>query len=130
MKKKIVITALVLLLVSAFCITASAETCTGTCGDNLTWTFDDQDGTLTISGEGEMAKWSTHSSVPWNSYRNSIKSVVIEDKVTSISNSAFYKCTNIISVTIGKRVTSIDSYAFFYCTGLTSIEIPDSVTII
>ena len=54
----------------------------------------------------------------------------IPDSVTSISDSAFYGCTDLMSVTIPDSVTSIGDSAFFECTGLTSIIIPDSVTII
>ena len=38
-----------------WCVSAQAET-SGTCGENLTWVLDD-DGVLTISGEGEMTSF-------------------------------------------------------------------------
>ena len=51
MKKRILSVVLVLsMMVSFMPIIASAAT-SGTCGDNLTWTLDDN-GTLTISGTG------------------------------------------------------------------------------
>ena len=58
-------------------IVASAAGSSGTCGTKLTWTFDGTD-TLTISGTGEMANWKSSSEVPWESYSDSIKSVVIK----------------------------------------------------
>ena len=99
----------------------------GTCGENLTWTLDDE-GTLTISGIGGMAYWYYPDVVPWYSSRSSIKKVVIENGVTSIGESAFYHCDSLTSVDIPDSVTSIGGYAFSYCDSLTSIEIPDSVT--
>ena len=38
----------------------------GTCGENLTWTYEEATKTLTISGSGEMTDydWGT----PWGSY--------------------------------------------------------------
>ncbi len=48
--------------------------------------------------------------------------------VTSIGNSAFYKCTSLTQITIPDSVTSIGSRAFESCTSLTQITIPDSVT--
>ncbi|MBR7056275.1 MAG: hypothetical protein IKI17_04210 [Oscillospiraceae bacterium] len=68
----------------------------GTCGaegdgTNLTWTLDD-DGILTISGTGRMAEFGNAtdaSTAPWNPYRSSIQSIVIEDGVTSIGDVAF-----------------------------------------
>ncbi len=106
----------------------------GTCGDNLTWTLD-SDGTLTISGTGDMYDYdcSIISSdyfygTPW--YRNceSIKKVIIESGVTSIGDDAFYWCTSLTSVIIPGSVTSIGDEAFYWCTSLTSVTIPDSVT--
>ena len=101
----------------------------GTCGTNLTWVLTD-DGMLTISGTGGMSIYNywTSSSVPWYSYRSSIKSVVIEDGVTSIDDYAFSNCSKLTSVTIGNGVTNIGGSAFSGCSSLTSITIPDSVT--
>ena len=53
----------------------------GTIGENLTWTLDDE-GTLTISGTGEMAESTTYQ---WNSVKDSIKRIVIESGVTNIA---------------------------------------------
>ena len=86
----------------------------GVCGENLTWTLDN-DGVLAISGIGEMANGG-----PWGQ-NSSIKSVVIEDGVTSIGNSAFYYCTSLTSLTIPDSVTSIGNSAFYDCTALTDV---------
>ena len=98
---------------------------TGTCGDNLTWTLDSE-GTLTISGTGAMTDWESYSLVPWGSNADMIKTVSIENGVTSIGKYAFDYCSNLTSVTIPNSVTSIGDYAFRSC-GLTSITIPNSV---
>ena len=87
----------------------------------ITWTLSD-DGTLTISGTGEM------ETNPWSSQRKIIEKVVIENGVTSIGNSAFYECYSLKSVVIPSSVTSIEHGAFSNCRGLTSITIPNSVT--
>ncbi len=99
----------------------------GTCGEKLTWNL--SNGTLTISGFGTMTDYSDNSSsrAPWYSSRSSIKSIVIEDGVTSIGDYAFWYC-NLTSVTIPNSVTSIGSSAFFYCNDLISVTIPNSVT--
>ena len=112
-----------------FSTTASAAETTpsGTCGDNLTWTLDDE-GTLTISGTGSMYDYSYSSSAPWYSYRSSIKSVVIGDSVTSIGDYAFRYCSSLTSVVIPDSVTSIGNDAFYSCGSLTSVVIGDSVT--
>ena len=83
----------------------------GTCGDNLTWTLDDN-GTLTISGTGAMTNYSDEEvESPW-SWNDEIQTVVIENGVTSIGNYAFSLCRSLTSVTIGKRVKRIGTEAF------------------
>ena len=97
--------------------------------DDLTWTLDD-DGTLTISGNGEMSddEWDMPSRW-WKNIENVIiKDVVIENCVTSIGDSAFKDCTDLTSVTIPDSVASIGCDAFSGCESLTSVTIPDSVT--
>ncbi len=99
---------------------AAGVIASGTCGDNLTWTLD-EDRTLTISGYGDMDDYTDSSSAPWVSYRSYIWDVVISDGVTTISRYAFYDCTKISSVTISESVTSIGSYAFSGCSCLEKI---------
>lgn len=94
----------------------------GSCGDNLTWTLDDQ-GTLTISGTGAMT-----SRGDWMAYQWQISTVIIEDGVTSICSNAFYYMQKISSVTIPDSVTEIRNGAFKGCYSLTSITLPDNIT--
>ena len=70
-----------------FAVKAEAAS-SGTCGDNLTWTLDD-DGTLTISGTGKMKDYSYSSTAPWYSLHSRVKSVVINNGVTSIGDYSF-----------------------------------------
>ena len=109
-------------------ITVSAdEVDSGTCGENVTWSLDDN-GTLTISGTGEMEAydWNTR---PWYSYSSSIESVVIENGITSIPKYAFAYLGNLKSASIPSSVTTIGDSAFESC-GLTSVSIPNGVTAI
>ena len=112
----------------ALTLCASAETYTGACGDNLTYTLNTDTGVLTISGTGKMNYWNSESAVPWYSYRSSIRTVQISKAVTSIERYAFFNCSSLASITIPDSVTSIERYAFFNCSSLESITIPDSVT--
>ena len=108
-------------------IVASADT-TGSCGENATYSFDSSTGTLTISGTGNMTNDSVSSDVPWDSFRNDIKKVVINNGITSIGSKAFYYCKSLTNIIISDSVTSIGYEAFSNCTSLTSITIPNSVT--
>ena len=94
----------------------------GTCGaqgENLTWVLT-ADGTLTISGTGEMANC-TNFTQPWRFNRGEILSAVVEDGVTSVGGCAFQYCSKLASVTIPADVTSIGYAAFGGCDSLTGI---------
>ena len=104
--------------------TVASTVKSGMCGDNLTWTLND-DGVLAISGTGGMTGYPPSQS-PWAAAK--IKSVVIESGVTSIGNNAFSNCSGLSSVEIPDSVTSIGYSAFSSCSNLTSVEIPDGVT--
>ena len=134
MKKLLSIILIFVMLCSTFAglqITSNADDLpsSGSCGENVTYTFDSATGLLTISGSGAMKNYSSSSSNQSPFYnQTSIKKVVINSGVTSIGYNAFCYCSGLTSVTIPNSVTSIGNYAFIDCTGLTSITIPDSVT--
>ena len=118
--------AMLLSIVSVVDFSAFADVKTGNCGDNVTYSLDTTTGELTISGTGGMADYSDFHSPFYQ--RKNIKSVSIEDGVTSIGRCSFENCKNLTSVTIPDSVVNISDYAFFYCTSLTSAIIPNSVT--
>ena len=92
-------------------------------GDN--WELD-TDGHLTISNQEGMEEWAPFGEAM--TYRIFIRSVTIEQGVTSIPDNAFLSHYNLTSVTIPDGVTSIGDEAFYGCKVLTSITIPDGVT--
>ena len=98
----------------------------GSCGTNVTYTYVSSTKTLTIQGSGAMEYYD--SDTPWYFYKNDIKTVIIEEGVTSIGGGAFSFCSGLTSATIPNSVTSIGEYAFDNCSGLTSVTIPNSVT--
>ena len=108
-----------------FAVKASAASIieSGTCGDNLTWTFDNNY-TLTISGSGDMYNYDSSNRAPWSCP----SAVVISEGVTSIGDYAFYYKGGFSSFVIPKSVTRIGDNAFNYCNLLTSIVIPNNVT--
>ncbi|MBQ7581175.1 MAG: leucine-rich repeat protein [Clostridia bacterium] len=115
-------------LTDIFSVKASAAVVeAGQCGENVYYSLD-TNGTLTISGTGDMYEYGLNSSNPFYRNNRNIKSVIIEDGVTSIPTDSFFGCIRLTSITIPDSVTSIGSGAFYECTELTSIEIPDGVT--
>ena len=116
-----------LFLLAVFPLLANADE-SGTCGNNLTWTYVNATQTLTISGSGKMYDYYSSSSTPWGKESLTVSVLIIENGVTSIGSHAFYSQTQLASVTIPNSVTSIGSSAFDQCESLTSVNIPNSVT--
>lgn len=72
----------------------------GTCGTNLTWTYD-MNGTLTISGFGPMPDWyvqAYRATTPWIFFREKIHTVILPEGLTYIGDHAFrdFPVTSII----------------------------------
>ena len=101
---------------------------------NVTWRLDGT--TLYIEGSGTMESVEGYNASasfeydrwPWHSYNETIKTVVIENGITSIGTFAFYNYNKVTSVTIPDTVASIGPKAFYSCYMLPSVKIPDSVT--
>ncbi len=105
----------------------------GTCGDNLTWTFDANTFTLTFSGTGKMEGFLGDDGTflykpnrfdgrrPWEDYEFEVKNVVISNGITSIGKNAFAMFINLESIHIPDSVTQIGSYSFGYCINLTDV---------
>ena len=125
MKKRILsiflVVVMLVTMLSAYTIPSFAATYSGACGDNLTWTFDDSTGKLTISGTGAMYDYI--GSCPWENYKSDIKTIVVSNGVTTLSGYGFYYCYNLTTITIPASVTTIDSYAFYSCSSLNSITV-------
>ena len=98
----------------------------GTCGKEVTWSLGD-DGTLTISGTGEMKNYTYKSEMPWYKYISQIKNVVIKEGVTSIGDYAFYGMTKLTNVTVPKGIISIGAFAFKNCTVLDGVQLPTTL---
>ena len=83
---------------------------------SLAWTLD-SDGTLTVSGSGEMGdfvfeEYGGTIILPWNDVRDSIKRVVVEEGAASVSDHAFFHCEALTEVDIAGSVRSIGRNAF------------------
>ena len=123
MKKRMLALLLALAMVLSVAPAVAAAEVSGTCGENVTWVFDESTGTLTISGTGEME----YSVDLETSQKETITSVIIEEGVTSIGDWAFHACCALSSVTLPDSLISIGYHAFSHCYSLTSIDIPNSV---
>ena len=113
-----------------FALVAETEDRPDSCGmdgDNLTWSFDEQTGTLTITGSGEMADFQINSPRPWEALKEKITAIHFPEGMTSIGQNAFRDCTQLQTLTIPDSVVLIGQSAFFLCKELRELTISDSV---
>jgi len=89
----------------------------GSCGEGLTWVY--EDGTLVISGSGEM-----EDGDPWSGHKNRIKRVVFTGGVTKVGARSFYEYNFLESVDFGDALVEIGEQAFYGCTELQVIHLP------
>ncbi|MBR4692862.1 MAG: leucine-rich repeat protein, partial [Oscillospiraceae bacterium] len=118
---KCILAMLICLLFLVPVLWTDAGAASGTCGENLTWNL--TNGTLTISGRGEMTDFDREGA-PWYRSRTSIRQIVVEPGVSGIGNYAFQDCTALTSVSMPGGVLRIGQWAFDECTALTSVVIP------
>lgn len=138
-----------LIALTAICLSCSNDNVTDLSGTssyfsdgNLRYTTNDDGISVTISGYNSMSlrqinipskvtntgKRYTITSIGNRAFcQTGLVSITIPESVTSIGDSAFYKCSVLTSITLPKGVTSIGNYAFAYA-GLTSITLPKGLS--
>jgi len=125
-KKKICIVLIVSMLFSILPVSAFAEEAT-----DMAWSFDAATGTLTITGTGEMKDYDYYGEGyderPWGDYLQDIKTVVIEEGITSVTYNAFEDATQLSSVFLSSTIEDIRRGAFKNCLSLTQIELPTAL---
>ncbi len=120
-KKSLLFALVTAVLMLGFVFGASALAETGQCGENAYWTFNKTTGELVISGTGAMKEYSS----PFEC-NNEIKSVIINEGITSIYGSAFFECGNLTEVYLPNSLKVISG--FQGCDNISYINIPDGVT--
>ena len=108
---------------------ASAEFIGGTCGENITWSYDEIYSDIIISGTGPIENYSSDSEQPWHKYTNNARNITIEHGITSIGDYACMNGWNVEKLAIPDSVTHIGESAF-YSLSMSRLAIPDSVTTI
>ena len=110
---------------------AADDSLSGSLGKNITWTLEgssDSGYTIRISGSGDTPDYDYTSDIPWYSHINEIKSVIVEDGITGLGKSSFYKSTSIQSVKLADSVRSIGEMCFFRNGFLEKIEMGNGLT--
>lgn len=93
--------------------------------NGVTWRLA-PDGTLTVSGTGSITAgyswW-----FPWNSFKEEILKIVIEDGITSVGTNAFPDCPNLKTVEIAGSVTSLGIQVFANCHKLEEVHLSEGL---
>lgn len=137
------VVAVVLITAAAYNLiytTAAEGDKTESCGESVTWSFDETTGVLTISGTGDMyTNYVPYDQWGYYQYKDEITEVVIEEGITSIGDSAFgpfdhgftlYRDPPVYSkltkLTLPSTVRSIGKFAF-YKTALKSVTFSEGL---
>lgn len=133
MKKTISILCAVLAAALLFVlpITAFAAETTGSLGENITYVWDSETKTITVTGTGAMTDF-TSGNYPFSAYAiwNNCTTVVIGEGITTIGSYAFNNLQKVTSLTIPSTVTEIHEGAFKNMKVLPQCNIPYGVTMI
>lgn len=108
---------LAILVGSAFAVASS-----GNAGKDIKWEL--KNGVLTFTGSGEMKKFPKETLY----LPELVKSVHIEEGITSVGENAFRGCKALKYVELPSSLVSIGNNAFFKCESLSDITIPYGVT--
>ncbi len=111
---------------------------TGSCGTNVTWTFNSKTGLLKIEGTGEMKNFYGVNlpggyyvtGAPWGEWRDKVTRVEVCPGVTSIGTHAFNFMDHIQSVQLPEGLTRLGEYCFRCTYALENIDLPSTLTTI
>lgn len=133
---------LVFSLIPEIVLPAEADSiASGRCGENISWMLDST-GTMTISGEGAMDDYGQFSEdwrgnhayslldQPWSKERSRIKTLVVDNGITYIGETAFSNCENLTTVSLPNSLVYIGNAAFAGCSSLKEISLPNKITTI
>ncbi len=89
----------------------------GTCGEDLEWSFDPAKGLLSIYGSGAMEDYGyPENSAPWWGCREEIQNVEIAENVTYIGVHSFGNCSNLTNIVFSGNAPGIGDNAFYNVT--------------
>ena len=104
------------------------EAACGPCGSDAFWTYDSNTSTITITGTGSIAHYSSGSKYPWYGLCSNVTKVVFEDGVTYIPEYVLEYMSEIQTVTLPNTLQKLACNAFNGCKNLNNLIIPASLT--
>lgn len=100
----------------------------GTLGDSqVAYVFDENSGTLTLTGTGATPDYTPESLPPFAAYRSQIRTVQVEEGITRLGDNLFRQLTAVTQVQLPESLTAIGSNTFFHAAALQTITVPAGV---
>ena len=109
---------------NTFCgksVTYSKSILSETIGTTITWTLYST-GMTRINGTGELSQYPQ----TFNQQLSSIKEIIIESGITSITKNSFLNLINLEKITLPNSITSIEQSTFDSCSSLKEIVIDET----
>ena len=81
----------------------------------VAWVFDEESGLLLVGGGDHsniMLNYDKHADTPWYSYRNSVKSISINENITTIGHHSFEGMSTVENILVTRRIAKTSATAF------------------
>lgn len=121
MVRQLLILATTLLLSATFAWTQTS----GKTG-SLSWDYNEETATLTLSGTGDMPNYEL-GTAPWGEFLEQIETITISSGITTIGNNAFSNCVLLTNINVPDGLRRIGESSFLACISLPSIILPPSL---
>lgn len=125
-----------------FAVNATAEIKSGKCGADITWNYNEDNFTLTLTGSGAMTNFTDKNGAPWRTttakfggrdffISTLVENVIIEGNITNIGDYAFDECNYLRTLNVQNPdlISSIGTRAFNNCSALKIEQTFENATI-
>lgn len=93
---------------------------------SLSWDYNEETATLTLSGTGDMPNYEL-GTAPWGEFLEQIETITISSGITTIGNNAFSNCVRLTNINVPDGLRRIGESSFLACISLPSIILPPSL---
>lgn len=97
-------------------------------GDStVSYTFDVNTGTLTLSGTGATPDYTAEALPPFIAHRSQIRKIQVNEGITALGNNLFRQLSQVTEVHLPHSLIAIGQSAFFHAAALEKIQFPAQV---
>lgn len=93
---------------------------------SLSWDYNEETATLTLSGTGDMPNYGL-GEAPWGEFLEQIETITISSGITTIGDNVFSNCVRLTNLNLPNDLRRIGKSSFLECISLQSIILPPSL---